>query len=100
MDGVAGYSSWRWIFILEGLASIVVGVFAFWLVPDWPEDARFLSEQERVIVTQRIATDRQDASMNHWNRKTAIRVFTDIKIYLGLVESLSSVFVSCPMCTN
>jgi hypothetical protein len=73
----------RWIFILEGLASVIVGGLAFWLVPDWPEDARFLTEEERRMVVHRIATDRQDASMNHWDRKTAIRVFSDVKIYLG-----------------
>ena len=83
MDGVAGYSAWRWIFILEGAASVPVGILAIWLVPDWPENARFLTEEERVIVVQRVATDKRDASMNHWNKKTAIRVFTDVKIYLG-----------------
>ena len=31
MEGVAGYSSWRWIFILEGLLSVLVGASAFLL---------------------------------------------------------------------
>ncbi|KAJ9617269.1 hypothetical protein H2200_000990 [Cladophialophora chaetospira] len=94
MEGVAGYASWRWIFILEGIGSVLIGVMALWLVPDWPENARFLTEEERLIVVQRVATDRRDVSMNHWNKKTAIRVFTDAKIYLGVLMYLGTVTTS------
>lgn len=36
MDGVGGLSAWSWIFIVEGLASIVVSVAAYWAVYDYP----------------------------------------------------------------
>lgn len=36
MKGVGGYPGWRWIFILEGLLTLVVGSFAFWVINDYP----------------------------------------------------------------
>ena len=83
MDGIAGYGGWRWIFILEGIFTVVVAVAAFWIVPDWPETAKFLKQDERELLLRRLAMDREDANMNHWDKKTAKRVFGDVKIYLG-----------------
>ncbi|KAI2695469.1 hypothetical protein DTO013E5_6059 [Penicillium roqueforti] len=47
MDGIAGLEGWRWIFILEGLASVVLGVACFFLLIDTPALAkRWLSPEE------------------------------------------------------
>ena len=47
MEGVRGYSSWRWIFILEGLASVVLGVACFFMLIDTPAlSHRWLNEEE------------------------------------------------------
>lgn len=54
MDGVGGYEGWRWIFILEGLATFVAGVVAFWFFPVFPQKATFLSESEREYVLHRV----------------------------------------------
>jgi MFS family permease len=37
MDGVGGKAAWAWIFILEGLLSIVVSCVAYWCIYDYPE---------------------------------------------------------------
>jgi MFS family permease len=36
MKGVGGYAGWRWIFILEGLLTLVVGSFSYWVIKDYP----------------------------------------------------------------
>lgn len=83
MSGLGGYGGWRWIFIIEGIATVVIAFSAFWFVPDWPETAKFLTAEDRALLESRLAHDQQDTAMNHWNRKAARRVFGDIKIYLG-----------------
>jgi hypothetical protein len=85
MDGVAGYSGWRWIFILEGLATIVVAVIAKFIVVDWPETARFLTEDERALLLRRLAEDQGEARMDRLDKKSLRRAFSDPKIYLGYV---------------
>jgi hypothetical protein len=38
---------WAWIFILEGLATILAACFSYWLIQDFPDTAKFLTEEER-----------------------------------------------------
>ncbi|RFU74902.1 major facilitator superfamily transporter [Trichoderma arundinaceum] len=54
MDGVGGLEGWRWIFILEGIATVVVAAMAFFLLYDFPETAKFLTEEERAFVVYRL----------------------------------------------
>jgi MFS family permease len=37
MNGLGGLSAWSWIFILEGIASIIVSFSAYWVIYDYPE---------------------------------------------------------------
>jgi MFS family permease len=47
MDGVGGLEGWRWIFILEGLASVILGVACFFFLIDTPAlSKRWLDEEE------------------------------------------------------
>lgn len=54
MDGVGGLEGWRWIFILEGIATVIVAVASFFLLFDFPDTAKFLSEEERSFVLLRL----------------------------------------------
>ncbi|KAF5502178.1 putative transporter [Colletotrichum aenigma] len=54
MDGTGGLEGWRWIFILEGIVTVIVAVFAFWALHDFPETATFLTEEERAFVVYRL----------------------------------------------
>ena len=48
MDGIGGKPGWAWIFILEGLFTIICAAASFFILEDFPETAKFLSETERV----------------------------------------------------
>jgi len=54
MDGLGHLHGWAWIFILEGLFTILFGISSFFLLPRSPEDCRFLSETERLYVLQQL----------------------------------------------
>lgn len=54
MDGLGGYEGWRWIFILEGLATFVVAFFAFFVFPMHPEKCSFLTPREREYVLHKV----------------------------------------------
>ncbi|RJE23921.1 MFS transporter [Aspergillus sclerotialis] len=83
MDGISGYSGWRWIFIIEGLATVVVAIISKFIIVDWPETAKFLNDEERSLLLQRLSLDQGEARLDRLDRKSTIRIFTDIKIYLG-----------------
>lgn len=50
MDGIGGKPAWAWIFILEGLFTVLVGIASFWVVQDFPDTAKFLTEDERTAT--------------------------------------------------
>lgn len=54
MDGVGGLQGWRWIFILEGILTVLVACASFFLLYDFPETASFLTEEEREFVIYRL----------------------------------------------
>jgi MFS family permease len=51
MNGIGGRPGWAWIFILEGLFTIIVACASPWVLQDFPESAKFLSEVERMCTT-------------------------------------------------
>jgi sugar phosphate permease len=83
MDGIGGYKGWRWIFILEGLATVVIAIIAKFIIVDWPESATFLNEEERACLLRRLAEDLGEAQMNRFDKAAMKRTFSDPKIYLG-----------------
>lgn len=54
MGGVAGMRSWQWFFLIEGAASITMALTAYFLLPDWPHNTRFLTQQQRDMAQYRI----------------------------------------------
>ena len=62
MDGIGGRPGWAWIFILEGLLTVICGVASIWIVQNFPNDATFLSEEDRVRVQRRLKLDQQSSS--------------------------------------
>ncbi|KAF2827419.1 MFS general substrate transporter [Ophiobolus disseminans] len=83
MDGIAGYGGWRWIFIIEGVVTVALGLVTKFWVTDWPETASFLNDQERALLLARLRADTGDAVMNRLDKRAAKRIFSDPKIYLG-----------------
>lgn len=57
MDGIGGYGGWRWIFIIEGLVTVVVAVCCVFVLPDWPEQAKFLTAREKDVLLSRLERD-------------------------------------------
>ena len=48
--------------ILEGLATVVVGIISYWMVQDFPVEATFLSSDDRARVLRRLAADKQGSA--------------------------------------
>jgi MFS family permease len=60
MNGIAGVAGWKWLFIIEGLPAALLGIAALWVLPDRPDDATFLTAEERRLIRRRIDGEKRE----------------------------------------
>ncbi|CAG9998293.1 unnamed protein product [Clonostachys byssicola] len=86
LGGVAGLAGWRWLFIIEGAASLLLGIGAFFLLPNFPSTTKagwlFTAEEIEVAQTRmaREAISNQDD--NHSVLHGLKLAVTDIKVWI------------------
>lgn len=56
MAGIGGKDGWSWIFILEGLFTLLCAIPAYWLVQDFPHESKLLTPEERTKWIHRLET--------------------------------------------
>ena len=56
-DGTAGWMGWQWLFVIEGIPSVVMGVLLLIFLPDGPRSARWLTPAEQGELAEAIAND-------------------------------------------
>jgi ACS family tartrate transporter-like MFS transporter len=88
MDGVAGISGWRWLFVIEAAPAVVLGVLCYLHLPDRPSTAAWLSTQERDWLRAALAREEPHPDENHWRALTDRRVLTLGVAYFGIVMAL------------
>ncbi|KAI6781904.1 uncharacterized protein J7T54_005114 [Emericellopsis cladophorae] len=94
MDGIGGMDGWAWIFILEGIATTLVGIFCWWMVFDWPDTARFLTHDERVRVQRRLILDRQGRTAEDFDKRHIHAALEDWKTYVYMIIYMGCL---CPL---
>ena len=110
MDGVGGKAAWSWIFssshpffarsllkritvVLEGLATFLAGAASFWIIQDFPDTAKFLTEAERAVVIRRLQVDDQfSAAGESFHLRYILKSFADWKTWVasGLPDILAN----------
>lgn len=57
LDGLAGLHGWQWLFIIEGIPTVLMGILFFLVMPDKPKDAKWLTNDERTYLQNIIDTE-------------------------------------------
>ncbi|KAK9453095.1 allantoate permease [Dipodascopsis uninucleata] len=83
-DGFLGIAGWRWLFIVEGSATILVSIVAIRILPDYPGNTRWLSDKEQKYAQWCLSNDVGIADDNNAVsvREAFMMVVTDYKIYI------------------
>jgi MFS family permease len=80
MDGRSGWRGWQWLFLLEGIPSVLVGCLVLVWLDDGPQQATWLTNAERELVLQRLAAD-EAAKRARGNRRHFLDAFLDIRVW-------------------
>lgn len=94
MNGLGGYEGWRWIFLIEGIASVVVGVSTFFLLPDSPKHASgwLKPDEQRFLELSHISTRGVKAKETKKGFRWGVlwSIFTDWQLYLQMLIFMSN----------
>ena len=60
-----GLRGWRWLFILEGIPAVLLGVVTIFYLTDWPREARWLRPEERAWITDQLLQEKQKKQRIH-----------------------------------
>ncbi|EMD37228.1 hypothetical protein CERSUDRAFT_95483 [Gelatoporia subvermispora B] len=82
MDGVGGKAGWSWIFIIEGLLTIVIAAFSYPLVHNYPDTVTFLSSEEKTLLHDRLRDDNDALSGECFQWQSVIKAFKDVSVWL------------------
>ena len=92
MDGTRGLRAWRWLFIIEGCATIAIAFFSYFILPNFPRTTGWLTEEERQLAAWRLEEDIGEDDWVDSKDQTFLHgmklAFTDSKVYI---------FVSSPL---
>lgn len=90
MDGLGNKAGWAWIFIIEGLATMIVGGLSWFFVHDWAEDARFLTEDEKARVRYRHAKDDLSKFATEYDERHVMEALKDWKTWAYCVANMGN----------
>ncbi|CAO2649961.1 Nn.00g012530.m01.CDS01 [Neocucurbitaria sp. VM-36] len=102
MNGVGGLEGWRWLFLLEGLITVIVGFGVFFWLPSYPEHASWLTEEEKHMQRVRLGTNAlasEDKTLNWAEIKdclTTWRLYVHYIIYMGAGVAAASLSLFSP----
>ncbi|KAI0814876.1 MFS general substrate transporter [Irpex lacteus] len=107
MDGIGGKPGWAWIFILEGLFTVLCAAASFFILEDFPETAKFLNETERVWVIRRLQSDMKHSAAGEsfkmkfvWQSLRDWKTWVAMGIYMGFDGPLFAFSLFTPTIIN
>jgi predicted MFS family arabinose efflux permease len=60
MHGALGLQGWQWMFLVEGLLAVLVGIWAYWYLDDTPSEAAWLPDAEKQALLDEVASEEND----------------------------------------
>lgn len=105
IHNAGGLSAWRWLFIIEGIPSVISAFFVWFFLPDFPEDAKWLTIQERDLAVHRLRLEGSKGTHEGMTWSAAKQTLTDWRlwghyvIYFGISVPFSSLSLFTPSIT-
>jgi ACS family tartrate transporter-like MFS transporter len=65
LDGKLGLAGWQWLFLVGGLPSVILGIAVWFVLPDRPQHAAWLSEAQRATLLTKLDAERAAVEMSH-----------------------------------
>ncbi|KAJ3339690.1 hypothetical protein HDU93_007916 [Gonapodya sp. JEL0774] len=87
MNGIAGLAGWRWLFILEGVPTIIAGIANLFILPDYPQTCKFLTEREKEVLISRLPPSAPSMHEKKIQWSVFKETFADYKVWLNMLTA-------------
>ncbi|KAG9599381.1 MFS general substrate transporter, partial [Aureobasidium melanogenum] len=81
---------WMYVFLIFGSVSILWGIVVLVFLPDIPSTAKFLTERERYVAVERVASNRQGVKNSHFKRYQLVQTLQDPKTWILFVMAVGA----------
>ncbi|KAI1764258.1 putative pantothenate transporter [Hypoxylon sp. FL1150] len=81
-SGAGGLSGWQWLFLVEAIATILTGVAVWFLLPDFPQTASWLTDKEKAFIEARLPANAPRAAEQDFNFSEIIASLKDKRLWL------------------
>ncbi|KAK6369286.1 hypothetical protein LTS17_009626 [Exophiala oligosperma] len=88
LNGNGGLRGWQWIFLIEGVITIGVGLIAFFILPNTPAQVRLLSEEEKLYCMRRLEKESNSFGTEKVTIKAVLSVAKDLHVWILLAINL------------
>jgi ACS family tartrate transporter-like MFS transporter len=78
LDGIAGFEGWQWLFVIEGLPAVLLGLVVLRYMTDRPADADWLPASQREWLVAKIAQEQAATATRH--RGSPLQTLKDPKV--------------------
>ncbi|KAH6918291.1 membrane transporter [Coprinopsis sp. MPI-PUGE-AT-0042] len=78
----SNFAPWQWLMIITGLITLATSAAFWFLFPDSPTNAWFLTPEERALAVQRIKSNQAGVENKTWKKEQFLETFRDPKIWL------------------
>jgi ACS family tartrate transporter-like MFS transporter len=100
IDGTLGIKGWQWIYIIEAIPTVLIGVYVLFAMTDNPAKAKWLTEPERTWLATTLAAERR--AVEAGGKFSVLRGMTNLKVlllsvnYLGIVTASLGLLLFAP----
>lgn len=89
MNNVGGLTGWQWVFIITGAPAVILAFVVLKYLPDSPNDAKWLTDQEKAVVNAELA---EDAAIDQTPHGNPLRALKDKRILF-----MSALYIAFPI---
>ncbi|UKZ61444.1 uncharacterized protein TrAtP1_002709 [Trichoderma atroviride] len=81
-SGSSGLSGWQWLFLTEGAVTIVFGIAVWFLLPDFPETASWLTDKEKAFIQARLPANAPRSNEQNFKLSEIVDSLKDVRLWL------------------
>jgi MFS transporter, ACS family, tartrate transporter len=98
MDGFLGLAGWKWLFLIEGIPAVIIGLILLKVMTDRPQDATWLTPEERQLVTARVEGEKREHAVHKLGPALRdIRVIMCALVFLGFTVGSYGIQIWLPL---